>query len=255
MSESKFFARTADARDSRVFAVLVAAAGMGTRLGEPVPKAAVEVSGRSLLEWALEGVRASGVAARIVVMVPAGDSFLRGVCERFGALAVEGGASRADSVQRGLAALALAPVQPGQSAGFPDAVLVHDAARCFTPVGVFEAVCEALVQGQRAVIPVVPVVDTVKSVDAAGFVTGTPARSGLRAVQTPQGFDLATLLEANRELGLMDPVQAESITDDAMLAETLGIPVLTVPGHADAFKVTTPLDLVMARALFEKDGL
>ena len=253
MSESRFLETTANARGSRAFAVVVVAAGMGTRLGEPLPKAAVEVAGKTLLQWALEGVVASGVASRIVVTVPPGDTVLRQVCEGFGALAVDGGATRADSVHAALAAISQAAPITGAPDTEPDAVLVHDSARCFTPVSVFENVCDALSAGEKAVIPVLPVVDTIKSIDAAGYVIGTPARSELRAVQTPQGFDLATLLQANRDLKKMDPVTAETITDDAMLAETLGIPVKTVPGHADAFKVTTPLDLILARALYEKE--
>lgn len=253
MSESRFLETTADARDSRVFAVVVVAAGMGTRLGEPLPKAAVEIAGKTLLQWALEGVIASKVASRIVVPVPPEDTILREICTKFGAYAVDGGVTRADSVHTALAAIPNAAPLPGASDAEPDAVLVHDSARCFTPVSSFENVCEALTSGEKAVIPVLPVVDTIKSIDADGYVTGTPARSGLRAVQTPQGFDLATLLQANRDLKKMDPVTAETITDDAMLAETLGIPVKTVPGHADAFKVTTPLDLILARALYEKE--
>lgn len=94
-------------------------------------------------------------------------------------------------------------------------------------------------------------VDTIKSVDVKQVVTGTPARSELRAVQTPQGFDLATLLDAYSDLSSLSPEEAEAVTDDAMLIETLGMRVLTVAGHADAFKVTTPLDLVLAQALYE----
>lgn len=251
MSESKFVEEAANTRDSRVFAVLVVAAGMGSRLGEGIPKAAVEVAGKTLLEWSLEGVRASGRAARIVVTVPSGDSVLRSVAERFGALAVEGGATRAESVHAALMAIAGAGAQPGAPVSSPDAVLIHDAARCFTPVSVYESVYAALEAGERAVVPVLPVVDTVKTVDEAGYVTGTPVRSELRAVQTPQGFDMETLLQAHRDVARLDAELAEAITDDAMLAETLGIPVLTVPGHADAFKVTAPLDLIVARALYE----
>ncbi len=253
MTETKTFSATANvgAQGHRAFAVVVVAAGSGSRLGFGVPKAQVPVAEKSLLRWALEGVDAAGVASRLVVTVPAGDSELTATAREFGAAVVTGGASRADSVAAALAALSTAPVREGFSDTEPSAVLVHDCARCFTPGEVFANVCAALDDGEEAVIPVLPVVDTIKSVDAEDYVTGTPARSQLRAVQTPQGFNLATLLgayEKAAQKGL-----AESITDDAMLAETLGIPVKTVPGSADAFKITTPLDLALAKALYEKE--
>lgn len=233
-----------------VLAVVVVAAGSGSRLGAGVPKAAVTVAGRTLLEWALEGAVAAGVASRLVVTVPPGDTELRRVCARYGALAVEGGATRAESVTAALAAIAEAPVLPGAPVGEPTAVLVHDAARCFTPVEVFHRVAESLAAGERAVIPVLPVVDTIKTVDATGYVTGTPARAELRAVQTPQGFDLPTLIQAHRDVATLPAEVAETITDDAMLAETLGIPVATVDGAPESFKITTPLDFALAQTLY-----
>ena len=96
--------------------------------------------------------------------------------------------------------------------------------------------------GHPAVVPGEPVVDTIKSVDAAGLVTGTPERQSLRAVQTPQGFDRATLGRGPMPHGSL-------ATDDAALVERLGLPVLVVDGHPDAFKVTTPADLQRAERL------
>ena len=117
---------------------------------------------------------------------------------------MEGGATRADSVRAGLAAL-----MDGV-----EAVLVHDAARALTPEAVFHRVADALAAGAEAVIPAVAVVDTVKTVthtsgtDAAiapELVTGTAPREELRAVQTPQGFRLATLLQAHTAAAALDP--------------------------------------------------
>jgi 2-C-methyl-D-erythritol 4-phosphate cytidylyltransferase len=88
---------------------------------------------------------------------------------------------------------------------------------------------------------VLPVVDTVKQVDADGVVLATPDRAALRVVQTPQGFDAAVLLRAH-EAG-------SDATDDAGLVERLGVPVVTVPGHPDAMKITTKFDLAVAEAL------
>jgi 2-C-methyl-D-erythritol 4-phosphate cytidylyltransferase len=120
-------------------------------------------------------------------------------------------------------------------------VLVHDAARVLTPPEMFTRVVAELRRGSDAVIPVLPVTDTIKSVDAEGAVTGTPDRATLRAVQTPQGFDVALLARANTDVG--------DATDDAGLVERLGERVDTVAGDPLAFKITTPLDLVLARAL------
>lgn len=250
MSENFFdAASTETVSNGSVLALVIVAAGSGSRLGAAVPKAAVQVAGKTLLEWALEGARSSGVAARVVVTVPPGDKDLRRVCQKFGALAVEGGATRAESVMAALKALSNAQPQPGFSDLQPTGVLVHDAARCFTPAQVFHRVADALKAGEKAVIPVLPVVDTIKTVDDRGYVTGTPARTELRAVQTPQGFDLPTLLEAHRQVADLLAPLAETITDDAMLAETLQIPVATVAGASESFKITTPLDFALAQAL------
>ncbi|MFW0170104.1 2-C-methyl-D-erythritol 4-phosphate cytidylyltransferase [Rothia sp. P5766] len=238
-----------------VLAVLIVAAGSGSRLGAGIPKAAVEIAGKTLLEWAILGALASGVTARLVVTVPPGDTLLTAICARYGALAVPGGASRAESVTAALTALDGAKPLPGASSSQPTGVLVHDAARCFTPASVYRRIAQSLVAGERAVIPVLPVVDTVKTVDARGYVTGTPARAELRAVQTPQGFDLPTLVQAHRDVAGLPAGVAETITDDAMLAETLGLPVATVDGDPQALKITTPLDYTLAGALHTQGAL
>ncbi|AYF78709.1 2-C-methyl-D-erythritol 4-phosphate cytidylyltransferase [Nocardia yunnanensis] len=214
-------------------AALVPAAGMGVRLGENKPKAFVHVGGSPMLTRAVQGLIDSGSVDDVVVMVPA-----ELVAETRALLpdspvpvhVVAGGAERTDSVRAGLAAAPEATL-----------ILVHDAARALTPPALVTRVVDALRAGARAVVPALPVSDTIKSVDAAGAVTGTPDRSGLRAIQTPQGFD-AELLCAAYAVG----TQA---TDDAGLVEMLGATVQTVLGDALAFKITTPLDLVLANTL------
>lgn len=214
---------------------IVPAAGRGVRLGEELPKAFVELGGRTMLDRAVEAMLDSGAVDRVVVVVPpelaaqAPSELVRiGFAERVAV--VPGGGERADSVRAGLAAAA--------GARF---VLVHDAARSLTPPELFARVVGELRAGRRAVIPVLPVADTIKSVDGSGLVTGTPDRAALRAVQTPQGFDAELLARANRDAG--------DATDDAGLVERLGEHVYTVAGDPLAFKITTPLDLVLARAL------
>ncbi|GAB4582730.1 2-C-methyl-D-erythritol 4-phosphate cytidylyltransferase [Nocardia sp. IFM 10818] len=212
---------------------LVPAAGMGVRLGANAPKAFVPVGGSPMLTLAVNGLISSGSVDEVVVMVPAE------LVDETRALlpvtdtpvhVVPGGAERTDSVRAGLAAA-------------PDAthVLVHDAARALTPPSLIARVVAELRAGARAVVPALPVTDTIKAVDAAGAVTGTPDRSGLRAIQTPQGFE-AELLRAAYSTGTR-------ATDDAGLVELLGATVRTVPGDPLAFKITTPLDLVLANTL------
>jgi 2-C-methyl-D-erythritol 4-phosphate cytidylyltransferase len=163
---------------------------------------------------------------------------------------VDGGATRADSVRAGIAAL---------MDGI-EAVLVHDAARALTPESVFHRVTDALAAGAAAVIPGVAVVDTVKTVAATTgedsalapeIVTGTAPREELRAVQTPQGFQIGILLKAHEAARTLDQQQAGAVTDDAMLVEMLGTPVHAVRGSSQSLKITTPLDLILAEGLLE----
>lgn len=151
---------------------------------------------------------------------------------------VAGGADRTASVRLALRA-ALDHV--------PDAriVLVHDAARAFTPPALVRSVTEAVAAGASAVVPVLPVTDTVKRVDDAGVVLDTPSRTHLRAVQTPQGFDIDVLRRAYEAAGT-------AATDDAGLVERIGVPVHTVPGDVAAMKITTPFDLAVAEAVFAR---
>ncbi|WP_235504605.1 2-C-methyl-D-erythritol 4-phosphate cytidylyltransferase [Nostocoides sp. Soil756] len=226
---------------SRGVGVVVVAAGSGSRLGAEVPKAFVPLAGRALLQWAVEPVRHLEGLASLVLAVPPGyedpgHPAWQGGWLPASAVLVAGGAERTASVAAGLAALDAAC----------DVVLVHDAARCLTPVAVFERVVAAVRAGADGVVPGVAVVDTVKTVDSHGFVTGTPDRASLRAVQTPQGFRRA-VLDAAHASGL-------AATDDAALVERAGHRVLVVEGDALAFKVTTADDLARAEGLVA-DGL
>lgn len=213
-------------------AAVVTAAGSGERLGAGVPKAFVELGDRTVLERAVEGLLAAEVVDQIVVAVPADRIGETTKILNGRAMVVAGGSERYESVERALASLQ-----------DPEYILVHDAARPLTPPDVIQRVVSALRDGLRAVIPVLPVVDTIKAIDANGVVLGTPERAGLRAVQTPQGFDAALLRRAyERAAGL-------PATDDAALVEWLGIPVHTVAGDSLSFKITTPLDLELARVV------
>ena len=154
------------------------------------------------------------------------------------ATVVAGGADRTQSVSLALSAL------PGSKA--PQFVLVHDAARALTPAGLIVRVVDALRAGHAAVVPVLPLSDTIKAVDGNGVVLSTPERAGLRAVQTPQGFATDLLLRAYQRAGAAD------FTDDASMVEHVGAQVQVVDGDPLAFKITTQLDLLLAQAVVRR---
>ncbi|MEV7182830.1 2-C-methyl-D-erythritol 4-phosphate cytidylyltransferase [Kitasatospora sp. NPDC093102] len=238
-----------------VAAAVVPAAGRGERLGPGAPKALRELGGVPLLVHAVRALARSRAVGLVVVAAPAD-----GVAEVVALLdshgldgkdirVVAGGATRQESVRLGLAAI---PEEVG-------VVLVHDAARPLVPVEVVDTVAAAVRAGAQAVVPAVPLADTVKRVEpnpgGPEPVLDTPERATLRAVQTPQGFDRATLVEvhakalAEESAGTAD---APPVTDDAGLVERYGGRVVVVPGHEEAFKVTRPLDLVLAEAVLAR---
>jgi 2-C-methyl-D-erythritol 4-phosphate cytidylyltransferase len=224
-----------DGSNSEIAAVIVAA-GSGQRLAAGMPKALVPLHGRPLLAWALDALAGHPDIDSVVVVAPPDAIAAVTACAGGRAVVVAGGPSRQVSVDRGLAALG-----PGVRL-----VLVHDAARPLVPASVVSAVVAALRAGDQAVIPVLPVADTIKRVDGTGRVVATLDRAELRAVQTPQGFSRAALAAAHRsaaEHALTD------VTDDAGLLEALGVPVRTVPGAELCFKITTPYDLRLAHAM------
>lgn len=221
-------------------AAIVPAAGRGERLGLGLPKALAVVGGLSLVARAVDGLVEGGVDAVVVVAPPGGEDAMRRALGDRDVTVVPGGDDRVGSVSAALDAL------PADA----DVVLVHDAARCLCPPQVVRAVVDAVRAGHRAVIPATPVADTLKRTGPAGQVLATVDRSDLAAVQTPQGFEPATLRAAHaRARARRDAGEPVAATDDAGLAEDLGVTVVTVPGDPRAFKVTTPLDLAMAEAL------
>ena len=184
-----------------------------------------------MMRLAVDGLRDSGVVDQVVVIVPAECVDEARTLLPDDVDVVEGGAERTDSVRAGIDAT-------------PDATfyLVHDAARALTPPAMIARVVEELRCGRTAVVPAIPVADTIKTVDILGGVTGTPERAQLRAIQTPQGFEAGLLRRAYA-------AAAEIATDDAGLVERLGEHIRTIQGDPLAFKITTKLDLLLARAL------
>ena len=246
---------------------VLTAAGSGSRLGAGVPKALVPVSGVSLLRRAAAGLIASGVVSHVVVTAPAEevdrfraelvglpDGSAGATAGRRGGIEIVAGSprSRQASVALGLAA-ALAAVPQA------DVVIVHDAARALTPPEVTQRVVAAVRAGHEAVVPALPVTDTVKEVEArpAGEpepVVGTPRRDRLRAVQTPQGFSTPVLVAAHRAGAERAGDEALAASDDAGLVEACGGSVVVVAGDERAMKVTTPMDLALAELLLERQS-
>lgn len=222
-------------------AVIVVAAGSGTRLGETVPKAFVGIDGRSILSHALDGVFAAA-PAQVIVVAPAGyegeaeaDALTAAGDRRDLVRVVMGGSTRQQSVAAGLAALW----------GDVEVVLVHDAARALVTGALIDAVAEAVTSGEGAgVVPAVPVVDTLKRI-SGDDVVGVADRAELVAAQTPQGFPRETLERAYAQAAA-DGVE---YTDDTALYAAAGHPVRRIAGEPHGFKITTPADLQRARML------
>jgi len=226
-------------------AAIVAAAGRGERLGSGAPKALRLLGGLPLLAHAVRALAAAPSVDLVVVAAPPDhvertQALLVGHHDGAALLVVAGGDSRPASVCAALAALPTTV----------DVVLVHDAARPLVPVTLVESVATAVRAGARAVVPGVPVVDTVKQVQG-DQVVATLDRTRLRAVQTPQGFSRAVLEQAYVGTGW----SAIDVTDDAGLVERIGTPVAVLPGHEEAFKVTQPVDLIVAEAVLAGRGV
>jgi 2-C-methyl-D-erythritol 4-phosphate cytidylyltransferase/2-C-methyl-D-erythritol 2,4-cyclodiphosphate synthase len=218
-------------------AVIVVAAGSGTRLGGGAPKALVGIDEHSILRHSLRGVFAAP-EAQVIVVAPSGregdalTEALEAAGDRRDLVSIAtGGSTRQESVRAGLHAV-WADVE---------VVLVHDAARALTPPEVFARVIAAIEAGADAAIPVLPVIDTIKRVDG-GAVVAAVDRAELAAAQTPQGFRRKVLDAA---YGAVE----DEFTDDAALVAAAGHDVAAVDGDGLAFKITTPMDLDRARSL------
>ncbi|WP_049563930.1 2-C-methyl-D-erythritol 4-phosphate cytidylyltransferase [Streptomyces sp. SBT349] len=236
-------------------AAVIPAAGSGQRLGPGIPKALRPLGGTPMLVHAVRAMARARAVVLVVVVAPSAEvEAVRSLLDEHpppsgvDQLVVPGGATRQESVRSGL------DVLPEDI----EVVLVHDAARPLVPVDTVDAVAAAVRAGAPAVVPALPLTDTVKEVappSAVGApepVVATPDRSLLRAVQTPQGFERATLVKAHDRLA---GVAEAAATDDAGLVERLGVPVVLVLGHEEAFKVTRPLDLVLAEAVLARRRL
>ena len=207
-------------------AAIIAAAGMGHRLGANLPKSLVKLIDKTLLEHAVANL--APVAQLLIVTAPAGyeKEYKKLLGEEVEV--ITGGVLRSDSIR-----IAIAKIPNNY-----EYVLVHDAARALASTRLASEVINQLIRGQQAVIPTLEVIDTIKEVDNQGYVRNTLNRASLKIVQTPQGFSRSVLERAHQA--------SEDATDDAALVEALGIKVKTIAGEDQAFKITTKGDIKTA---------
>ena len=207
-------------------AAIIAAAGMGHRLGANLPKSLVKLIDKTLLEHAVANL--APVAQLLIVTAPAGyeKEYKKLLGEEVEV--ITGGVLRSDSIR-----IAIAKIPNNY-----EYVLVHDAARALASTRLASEVINQLIRGQQAVIPTLEVIDTIKEVDSQGYVRNTLNRSALKIVQTPQGFNRSVLERAH--------LASEDATDDAALVEAIGIKVKTIAGEDQAFKITTKGDIKTA---------
>ncbi|MFD1744424.1 bifunctional 2-C-methyl-D-erythritol 4-phosphate cytidylyltransferase/2-C-methyl-D-erythritol 2,4-cyclodiphosphate synthase [Rhizobium helianthi] len=230
--------------------VVIVAAGRGERAGSPErgPKQYRLIGGQPVLRRTLEAFLNWPDSGPIVTVIHPDDQaqFSESIRDLPGAervLSVMGGATRQESVLRGLRALGTAG---------PHHVMIHDAARPFVDRSLLQAIAVRLHEGHDAVLPAVAIADTLKRSSADGLVEATVSRDRLFAAQTPQSFHYEKILEAHEKAAASG---RSDFTDDASIAEWAGMPVLLVPGSAQNVKLTTAQDIAMADAKFTGNSL
>ncbi len=216
--------------------VIIVAGGKGLRMGSDIPKQFLPIGGKPVLMRTLERFREYSTELQIILVLPENqqDYWLQ-LCQQyhFGVKyqLANGGQTRFHSVQNGLALV------PDDADGV---VGVHDGVRPFPSIDVIQNCYEAA-RTAKAVIPVIPVVETVRHLEGEGSVT--VPRGDYRLVQTPQTFDIQLLKAANRQPYL------DGFTDDASVVESYGHAITLVEGNRENIKITTPYDIVVAEAL------
>ena len=219
--------------------IIIVAGGKGLRMGSDIPKQFLPIGGKPVLMRTLERFRAYSSALHIILVLPeAQQDYWRQLCEEYH-FDVEhqianGGQTRFHSVQNGLALV------PDDAEGV---VGVHDGVRPFPSIEVIRN-CYETARTAKAVIPVIPVVETVRQLMSDGQVSSrTVPRDDYRLVQTPQTFDIQLLKAANRQ-----PYN-DGFTDDASVVESYGYAITLVEGNRENIKITTPYDLKIAEVL------
>ena len=217
--------------------IIIVAGGKGLRMGSDIPKQFLPIGGKPVLMRTLERFRAYSSALQIILVLPeAQQDYWRQLCEDYH-FDVEhqianGGQTRFHSVQNGLALV------PDDAEGV---VGVHDGVRPFPSIEVIRN-CYETARTAKAVIPVIPVVETVRHL-LSNKSSVTVPRDDYRLVQTPQTFDIQLLKSANRQ-----PYN-DGFTDDASVVESYGFEITLVEGNRENIKITTPYDLKIAEVL------
>ena len=216
--------------------VIIVAGGKGLRMGSDVPKQFLPIGGKPILMRTIERFRAYDDNLQIILVLPeAQQDHWRRLCEDYHFMVdymlANGGETRFHSVQNGLALI------PDDADGV---VGVHDGVRPFPSIDVIRN-CYETARTQKAVIPVIPVVETVRHLEGERSVT--VPRDEYRLVQTPQTFDIQLLKAANRQ-----PYN-DGFTDDASVVESYGHAITLVEGNRENIKITTPYDIIVAEAL------
>jgi len=222
--------------------VIIVAGGKGLRMGSDIPKQFLPVGGRPVLMRTLERFREYSKELQIILVLPrAQQDYWRKLCHEFQFtveyLLADGGETRFHSVQNGLALI---------SDDAEGVVGVHDGVRPFPSIDVIRKCYETARTG-KAVIPVIPVVETLRHTPPSTLISPssskTVPRDEYRLVQTPQCFDIQLLKAANRQ------PYSDGFTDDASVAEAFGYHITLVEGNRENIKITTPFDLKIAEAL------
>ena len=224
--------------------IIIVAGGKGLRMGSDIPKQFLPIGGKPVLMRTLERFREYSAELQIILVLPeAQQAYWRELCKQYNfPLPMEGaeggfyqlangGQTRFHSVQNGLAKV------PDDAQGV---VGVHDGVRPFPSIEVIKN-CYETARTKKAVIPVIPVVETVRHLEGEKSVT--VPRGDYRLVQTPQTFDIQLLKAANRQ-----PYN-DGFTDDASVVESYGYEITLVEGNRENIKITTPYDLKIAEVL------
>ena len=216
--------------------VIIVAGGKGLRMGSDIPKQFLPIGGKPVLMRTLERFREYSADLQIILVLPeAQQDYWHQLCEEYHFnvkyTLANGGQTRFHSVQNGLAKV------PDDAEGV---VGVHDGVRPFPAIEVIKN-CYETAREKKAVIPVIPVVETVRHLE--GEHSKTVPRNDYRLVQTPQTFEIQLLKAANRQ-----PYN-DGFTDDASVVESYGHDITLVEGNRENIKITTPYDIVVAEAL------
>ena len=218
--------------------VIIVAGGKGLRMGSDIPKQFLPIGGKPVLMRTLERFRAYSKVLQINLVLPeAQQGYWQELCKEYhfevAYQLANGGQTRFHSVQNGLSLV------PDDAQGV---VGVHDGVRPFPSIDVIRN-CYDTAREKKAVIPVIPVVETVRHLEGESSVT--VPRGDYRLVQTPQTFDIQLLKAANRQ-----PYN-DGFTDDASVVESYGHTITLVEGNRENIKITTPYDIVVAEAIIQ----